>query len=310
MHVGGKYRLQLPGGLLMNGRLERQAVLHPLTGILEQRLGELLDSAKNTPGTVTEVLDMALASVGGQPMQPGGSCQLCVADRQFLMVRLALLTEGDQVWLRPLCEQCGTPFDVGYHRSAIPLKPAGPGYPYAQVKIEGRDIKVRVPVGADQEAIASHDEEGAIRELVWRCIISIDGIAPAEDFVDYLTPEVVQVIEEALDEAAPQMGARIATACPACGADQVVELNPSEDKTARIWDVATGKEIHVLKGHKAGLAGAVISPDGKWIVTASKDKTLRIWPGNSLEVLRLINEVGIRGKVRELTEVEKKEYNL
>jgi len=247
MRARGECRVQLPGGLVLEGRLERQAVLQPLTGRLEQCLGELADSTENTPRAVSEVLDRALATLGGKPLQPGSSGQFCVADRQFLMVRLALLMEGDQVWIRPLCERCGAPFDVGLQRSAIPLKPAGPGYPYTQLAIAGNAVKVRAPVGADQEAIALQDEEDAFRELVRRCIVAVDGSAPAEDFVDTLDPAAVEAIEAALDTMAPQLGTAITTACPECGAAQVVELNP-------YWIPGLGgielyEEVHAIASH-------------------------------------------------------------
>jgi hypothetical protein len=49
------------------------------------------------------------------------------------------------------------------------------------------------------------------------------------------------------------------------------------DKTARIWDAATAKEIAVLGGHDDPVNSAAFSPDGSRIVTASNDKTARIW---------------------------------
>ena len=55
-------------------------------------------------------------------------------------------------------------------------------------------------------------------------------------------------------------------------------VTASADKTARIWDVATGQPIgEPLKGHKADVWSAAFSPDGKRIVTASRDKTARLW---------------------------------
>ena len=65
-------------------------------------------------------------------------------------------------------------------------------------------------------------------------------------------------------------------------------VTASADKTARIWDAASGREILRLSGHSAPLSGAAFSPDGGRIVTAADDKTARIWDaatGSPLAVL-------------------------
>jgi hypothetical protein len=55
-------------------------------------------------------------------------------------------------------------------------------------------------------------------------------------------------------------------------------VTASKDKTARLWDAATGKPIgEPLKGHDDTVRSASFSPDGRRIVTASSDKTARIW---------------------------------
>ena len=55
-------------------------------------------------------------------------------------------------------------------------------------------------------------------------------------------------------------------------------VTASLDRTARVWDAATGKPIgEPLKGHEVLCERAAFSPDGKRIVTASSDKTARIW---------------------------------
>ena len=54
-------------------------------------------------------------------------------------------------------------------------------------------------------------------------------------------------------------------------------VTASSDKTARVWDVNTGKEILSLVGHTGYVYFAAFNRDGKRIVTASSDKTARVW---------------------------------
>jgi WD40 repeat protein len=69
-------------------------------------------------------------------------------------------------------------------------------------------------------------------------------------------------------------------------------VTASGDKTARIWDAATAKEIIVLRGHDGQVFSAAFSPDGKRIVTASRDNTARIWDAHrqTMSVRDLLGE--------------------
>ncbi|MBK7935779.1 MAG: PD40 domain-containing protein [Lewinellaceae bacterium] len=51
----------------------------------------------------------------------------------------------------------------------------------------------------------------------------------------------------------------------------------SEDNTAKIWDLNTGKNVLTLERHKASVEGIAFSPDGKWLATASEDSSAVIW---------------------------------
>jgi len=65
-------------------------------------------------------------------------------------------------------------------------------------------------------------------------------------------------------------------------------VTASEDRTARVWDAATGTRLTTLAVHESEVCGAQFSPDGTWIVTASNDNTARVWDattGKSLATL-------------------------
>jgi WD40 repeat protein len=52
---------------------------------------------------------------------------------------------------------------------------------------------------------------------------------------------------------------------------------PSTDKAARIWDVASGKQLAAFKGHNDEVISASFFADGEWVLTVSADKTARTW---------------------------------
>lgn len=50
-----------------------------------------------------------------------------------------------------------------------------------------------------------------------------------------------------------------------------------EDGTIKLWDTATGQEIHKLEGHTDHVAAIAFSSDGVLLASASFDRTLRLW---------------------------------
>ena len=55
----------------------------------------------------------------------------------------------------------------------------------------------------------------------------------------------------------------------------------SYDKTAKVWDAATGQELLTLKGHTGYVFSVAWSPDGKRLATGSWDGTAKVWDAAS-----------------------------
>ena len=63
-------------------------------------------------------------------------------------------------------------------------------------------------------------------------------------------------------------------------------LTGSWDKTARLWDAATGKELRRFVGHTHPVESVCFSPDGRQVLTGSTDKTARLWDAATGKELR------------------------
>lgn len=54
-------------------------------------------------------------------------------------------------------------------------------------------------------------------------------------------------------------------------------VTSSKDKSAKLWEVGTGREVRSFLGHDMSVTCLDISADGKLLLTGSNDKTVRIW---------------------------------
>jgi len=65
--------------------------------------------------------------------------------------------------------------------------------------------------------------------------------------------------------------------CVAFSPDGKTLASAADDKTVKLWDVATGKEQATLKGHTDWVWSLAYSPDGKTLASVSKDTTIKLW---------------------------------
>ncbi|MGH3755384.1 MAG: NB-ARC domain-containing protein [Pseudonocardiaceae bacterium] len=49
------------------------------------------------------------------------------------------------------------------------------------------------------------------------------------------------------------------------------------DRMVRVWDTATGTQLHALSGHTGGMRSVAWSPDATRLASASDDTTVRVW---------------------------------
>ena len=49
------------------------------------------------------------------------------------------------------------------------------------------------------------------------------------------------------------------------------------DCTLKLWDLASCREVRTLSGHANWVSAVAVTPDGERAISASRDKTLKLW---------------------------------
>lgn len=235
--------VNLPGGVTRQGGIHRQVKFRPLTGRIEQALLEFKQTS-GRPAYVTAVLDCCLDNIDNEIVN---TADFCVADRQYLMLRLAAMLDSEQMWLKVVCGHCEALFDVDIRRCDLPIKQAGPGYPFAEVRIADNLLVVRTATGMDQQCIVNLSEQEALKQLLQRCILSVNGAAPEPGFINHLCESDIQAIDDALDEVSPAIGNQLLVSCPECGREQQAELD--HYALSSVNEHFFYDEIHSLASH-------------------------------------------------------------
>lgn len=221
-------RITLPGGILHNDKLEKEVVLKPITGRLEQAILEQPEYIENVPGYVSNVLVNTISSIGELESGYDLVSELCVVDRQYIMQKLCQIIGDDQFWMNVNCDHCNEVFDVSIMLSQLPVNTAGDDYPYAHVHIGRYVMTVRMPNGSDQEKIRDYDSTIALKELLKLIVVEIvpepaNGVI---SYIDELSEEDINLIDDALDASSPGICTEVMTCCPECKQDQSVYLDP------------------------------------------------------------------------------------
>ncbi|HEX7499596.1 MAG TPA: hypothetical protein VF524_04740 [Polyangia bacterium] len=179
--------------------------------------------------------------------------RLLVADRQFLLLKLRELTYGTHVGGSCLCDfdDCGQRVSLNFSTADIPIKPLAdkravyeyplpapiPGLPDPMV----RSLALRLPTGADQEALCQVTASGggaaqALRLLVQRLLVPGPGdVADPAFVVENLTHRALLGIEGFLAATAPAVDVEVRVTCAECHREFSVQLDIQDFFFGELW---------------------------------------------------------------------------
>lgn len=239
--------VELPGGILFDDGLRRDVIFKPLTGYIEKKIEEIRTTENDPVAYVSRVLMNTLKSIAGKTPEYDVVNSLSVVDRQFLMMQLAIVLDGESIWLQPKCKQCNASYDVNINRKELPVETAKDSYPYAKVSIGKKELKLRLPQGKDQSGLLNLSTKQAVYSLLQSCIESVNMQQPDDEFIRCLTNSDIEAIESALDKISPAICTHLSAVCPECLSLEKIQLNPY--MLARQSDEALFSDIHYIASH-------------------------------------------------------------
>ncbi len=127
------------------------------------------------------------------------------------------------------------------------------------LKSDPEDMVNAVAMAGDRLAVASHDKRVTIRNA--------DG-------------EVLHTLE----------GHTAAVLAVAFSPDGKSLATTGEDRTIRLWEVATGKLTRTIVNHGDRVGALAWSPDGKFLASGSRDRTMRVWQPEIGRLVRIVRK--------------------
>jgi hypothetical protein len=236
----------LPLGLIKDGTVHRDIELIPMTAgtrrILTQRAGQ-----KSPSTAMTNMLGQCTTRIGGEPPTPHLLNSLTTGDRDFILMKLRLISIGPTVKAKMTCPKCQE--EISFDLDIEKLNVVELEHPRdfeidgscAVTRIKstelGLDVALRFPTGFDQLAIADtqrSDPLGASYALYARLIKSwsehgkLAEMPNTLKFIDGLSIRAIEWLEDSFRKKLPGPDWMVPMACELCGKSTLLDLSDTD----------------------------------------------------------------------------------
>jgi len=215
--------MELPGGLLCDGRLRCDYRFRTVTGELERVLSESGFFTETLPHQVTRILSCTLDELAGLAVDEALIRCLSAGDRQFLVLQLGALLDPSPHWITARCSGCVEQIQFQILPGDLPMKAAGEGYPERKLQLSLGEVSLRVPNGGDEEFVSEHTSAEAVLHALLSRLLSSEG---RQVDVSRLNEGDLETLDRVLDEMSPQAGLTASIECPHCHLEQEAAIDP------------------------------------------------------------------------------------
>ena len=306
---------------LASWRAQPDALAQRLEAAAKHRAADGLETLPMLCGHSLEMAELVLGSVREVPQTPHSASSLpfrCLAETEGLEQRVltSLTTRASRLRHQELFDRTGKSKEWAYERLRALVMSEDAGQirrvlpAYANVLPLCQEVFPRLLAGW---AEAPSDLKAARRELLTRllgepAVARLEGAAApaaAELAAIKRAPSLLTLDEPGSPEdknfayyqgvvgpalagfyGSPNLRHSDSVRAVAFSRDGRVAVSASDDKTLKLWEVASGRELRTFAGHKARVVACALSPDGQQLVSGSLDKTLKLWEAASGRELR------------------------
>jgi len=236
------YECRLPGGARIGGMVHRDIVITEMTGEDEENISRP-EVAGNGGKAITVLLANCVKKLGTIPVTQDLIQNLLIGDRDFLMIKLRILSIGDDYTIDVVCPSCKSKFGIAINMNDLVVKEmpdnAPTKYPFTLKKgYKDSDGHIHtkgsmgLPTGVEQEYLstesAARNPGVAATQLLTRCCVELGTLRVINtDVVRKLSSTDRNIMADILTKNMPGPDLSASVDCPSCKNEWIHALQAS-----------------------------------------------------------------------------------